>query len=91
MGGHATHDEREARAIFPAELFAHWGARDPIGLYEAWLVAEGHAEAGELAAVEADVVAEVEAGAREALASRDTHPADAERVAEGVYKMPRRA
>ncbi|HKG21569.1 MAG TPA: thiamine pyrophosphate-dependent dehydrogenase E1 component subunit alpha, partial [Blastocatellia bacterium] len=34
MGGHATHDEREARATFPPELFAHWGKRDPIGLFE---------------------------------------------------------
>src|SRR5256884_8393919 len=34
MGGHATHDEREARETFPAELFQQWGKRDPIGLYE---------------------------------------------------------
>src|SRR5499426_456993 len=30
MGGHATHDEREAREIFRPELFEHWGKRDPI-------------------------------------------------------------
>src|SRR5262249_61658144 len=41
MGGHATHDEAEARATFPAELFAKWGKRDPIGLYETWLVESG--------------------------------------------------
>ena len=38
MGGHATHDEREARETFPPELFEAWGRRDPVGLYEAWLL-----------------------------------------------------
>src|SRR5690606_41813721 len=33
MGGHATHDEAEARRTFAPELFRYWGARDPIGLY----------------------------------------------------------
>lgn len=41
MGGHATHDEAEARRAFPPEVFAHWGRRDPIGLYETWLVESG--------------------------------------------------
>src|SRR5690606_23397324 len=41
MGGHATHDEREARDTFPAELFEHWGRRDPIGLFEAYLQQRG--------------------------------------------------
>ncbi|MFO7588387.1 MAG: thiamine pyrophosphate-dependent dehydrogenase E1 component subunit alpha [Gemmatimonadota bacterium] len=34
MGGHATHDVREARATLDPELFARWGRRDPIGLFE---------------------------------------------------------
>ncbi|MBI4513658.1 MAG: hypothetical protein HY702_06050 [Gemmatimonadetes bacterium] len=38
MGGHATHDEREARELFPAETFQHWGKRDPVGCYEVWLL-----------------------------------------------------
>ena len=38
MGGHATHDEREARATFDATLFSHWGKRDPIGIYETYLI-----------------------------------------------------
>jgi TPP-dependent pyruvate/acetoin dehydrogenase alpha subunit len=38
MGGHATHDEAEARANLPAALFRYWGERDPIGAYETWLV-----------------------------------------------------
>ncbi len=37
MGGHATHDEREAREMLDASLFARWGRRDPIGLYEEYL------------------------------------------------------
>lgn len=37
MGGHATHDVREARATFPARLFEEWGRRDPIGCYEEYL------------------------------------------------------
>jgi len=37
MGGHATHYERAARGTFAPELFAAWGRRDPIGLFEAYL------------------------------------------------------
>lgn len=37
MGGHATHDEAEARQLVPAALFRHWGERDPLGTYDAWL------------------------------------------------------
>jgi len=39
MGGHATHDEAEARHLFPKAVFERWGRRDPIGVYEEWLVA----------------------------------------------------
>ncbi|MBI3653264.1 MAG: thiamine pyrophosphate-dependent dehydrogenase E1 component subunit alpha [Acidobacteria bacterium] len=38
MGGHATHDEREARETFDAKLFAHYGKRDPIGMFENYLI-----------------------------------------------------
>lgn len=41
MGGHATHDEQEARELFPAETFQYWGKRDPIGCYETWLAESG--------------------------------------------------
>jgi len=41
MGGHATHDEREARDTLSAALFEHWGKRDPIGMYEEYLKADG--------------------------------------------------
>jgi TPP-dependent pyruvate/acetoin dehydrogenase alpha subunit len=37
MGGHATHDVREARELLPPEVFEYWGRRDPIGLYEEYL------------------------------------------------------
>lgn len=83
MGGHATHDEREARETFDAALFAHWGSRDPIGLYEAWLEGRGIAR-DQLAAIEAAVTEEVEAAAERARAKRDTMPSPADAELEGV-------
>src|SRR5438445_8499997 len=83
MGGHATHDEREARETFPAALFEQWGKRDPIGLYEEYLKQDGVA-ATRLAAIEAEVTAAVERAAEEALASRATMPPGASALA-GVY------
>ncbi len=86
MGGHATHDEREARATFSRELFERWGRRDPIGLFETHLAEEGVSTA-ELAAVEARAAEEVDRAAERALASRDRSPAPEsalyERVSEG--------
>jgi pyruvate dehydrogenase E1 component alpha subunit/2-oxoisovalerate dehydrogenase E1 component alpha subunit len=84
MGGHATHDEREARAIFPAELFAHWGKRDPVGMFEAWLEEEGVAR-GRLEEIEARVSAEVDAAAEEALKSRDAAMPTPDTAAVEVY------
>ena len=37
MGGHATHDEREARELLPSALFDYWGLRDPVGQFEEYL------------------------------------------------------
>ena len=71
MGGHATHDEAEARRLFPPEVFAYWGRRDPIGMYESYLGETG-VERSRLEAIEADVTAEVERAADAALASRDS-------------------
>ena len=73
MGGHATHDEREARATFPAELFDAWGRRDPVGLFEAYLVASG-VPASSLEDIEADVTREMDRAAEEALQSKDRSP-----------------
>ncbi|MGH7481434.1 MAG: thiamine pyrophosphate-dependent enzyme, partial [Longimicrobiales bacterium] len=69
MGGHATHDEAEARNTFAAELFAHWGRRDPIGLYEEYLVQRGVART-RLGQIEQDISAEVDAAAEHAAATR---------------------
>lgn len=72
MGGHATHDEAEARRTFPAELFTEWGRRDPIGLYEEYLVGAG-VDRSRLGAVEAEVTEEVETAAETARAQRADH------------------
>lgn len=69
MGGHATHDEAEARRTFAPELFEYWGKRDPIGLYEEYLAARGIARET-LAAIEALVIEEVDAAAERAAAAR---------------------
>ncbi|HEX4628515.1 MAG TPA: thiamine pyrophosphate-dependent dehydrogenase E1 component subunit alpha [Gemmatimonadales bacterium] len=88
MGGHATHDEREARATLPAELFEQWGKRDPIGMYEEHLKAEG-IDAKRLEETEARVTAEVERAAEEAARSRDNMPAGASAL-NGVYANGRK-
>ncbi|MBI1723930.1 MAG: hypothetical protein HYR48_08490 [Gemmatimonadetes bacterium] len=84
MGGHATHDEREARATFPAEWFERWGKRDPIGLYEEHLKKQGIAGAA-LEAVEARVEAEILAAEAEALQSREKAVPDPGSAVGGVY------
>jgi len=86
MGGHATHDEREARETFTAELFARWGKRDPIGLYEEYLKEDG-VKTKRLEEVEAQVAAEVERAAEEAIASREKMP-KGETALQGVYATP---
>jgi len=73
MGGHATHDEREARATFPEAHFRDWGRRDPIGLYEDCLLRLlGPETQDRLGEIERDVVEEIEAAQQEALSSRAT-------------------
>jgi 2-oxoisovalerate dehydrogenase E1 component len=69
MGGHATHDEAEARATFAPELFEHWGRRDPIGLYEEYLATEGVARST-LEQIEAAVTKEIDEAAEAALERR---------------------
>jgi TPP-dependent pyruvate/acetoin dehydrogenase alpha subunit len=88
MGGHATHDEREARATFDAVLFAHWGRRDPIGLFEAWLHEEGVGR-DRLERIEAEVAREVDAAAEEALRGREARMPVSESAAQGVYSNAR--
>lgn len=85
MGGHATHDEREARELFDAETYARWGRRDPIGCYEQWLADERGVPRERLEALEAEVTARVEAAAAEALSGRQTRQPDPAAQREGVY------
>lgn len=89
LGGHATHDEAEARRLFDAELFAEWGKRDPIGCFEEFLKEEPHRIGGgaeeKLARWEEEVIAEVEAAAERSLASRQTAPPDPEAMLGDVF------
>ena len=70
MGGHATHDEAEARRTFAAELFSEWGRRDPVAMYEEYLVDRKVATREALAEEEARIEAAVERASEEALESR---------------------
>jgi len=103
MGGHATHDEREARKTFPSGLFEYWGKRDPIGLFETYLIEgdldletgrrdEGSAfrqgNASLLRQVEQQIIAEVEHGAEEALESARSRMPEPESAALGVVSDP---
>jgi TPP-dependent pyruvate/acetoin dehydrogenase alpha subunit len=74
MGGHATHDEEEARQTFSPELFEAWGRRDPVALFEAFLTNHRGVEPEALAAVESRVSEEVDAAAADAGLSRDRTP-----------------
>lgn len=88
MGGHATHDEAEARELFSAETFAWWGKRDPIGMYETWLLEESATTGVDrklLARVEQDVTREVEEAAEAALTSRRQTTATVQDVLRGIY------
>jgi TPP-dependent pyruvate/acetoin dehydrogenase alpha subunit len=84
MGGHATHDEAEARVVMPAEMFEYWAARDPIGLYEEHLKGDG-VSVRRLNDVESEVVAEIDEAEQEALASREHSVPRGETALEGIY------
>jgi TPP-dependent pyruvate/acetoin dehydrogenase alpha subunit len=84
MGGHATHDEQDARRMIPEEMYQHWGQRDPIGLYEAYLVEDGVA-AATLEEIERAVTEEVDRAAEEALASREGNMPPPESALDDVY------
>jgi TPP-dependent pyruvate/acetoin dehydrogenase alpha subunit len=85
MGGHATHDEREARLICSPELFDYWGQRDPIGTYEFFLNRRGISSAT-LEDVEGRVIEELAQAEREALRSRESSMPAPETVLDGVYE-----
>jgi len=103
MGGHATHDEAEGRALFGPEPFRYWGLRDPIGTYEAYLMEDAPALDGRrrrgdaarreanrrlLEEAEARVSAEMDAAEREALESRKSRMPDPGDAVIGVYAAP---
>jgi TPP-dependent pyruvate/acetoin dehydrogenase alpha subunit len=91
LGGHATHDEGESRNILPPELFEHWGRRDPIATYEAFLADASFRLSSEqsnrevLERVEAEVATEVDRAAEEALESRRNHSPDPNTQRPGVF------
>jgi len=84
MGGHATHDEAEARQTFSPSLFLSWGRRDPVALYEEYLADAGVARV-RLEEIAADAAAEVERGEAEALESRSQHMPVGKSALDGVY------
>lgn len=90
MGGHATHDEGESRAILPPGEFVHWGKRDPIGMYESYLaelpleLAPSRSNREALERAEAEVEAEIAEAERAALESRERHKPDPTTQMEGV-------
>ena len=88
LGGHATHDEAEARSMFPSQLFDEWGRRDPIGLYEEILGHKGVARQ-RLLSIEADATTLVQEAAEDALIS--THePMDPETALYDGFSQNRR-
>ena len=84
MGGHATHDEREARELFAPDVFEYWGKRDPIGMYESCLQRRGVAAAA-LEKVENQVVEELASAEKEALESFKNRMPKPEMAIRGVY------
>lgn len=84
MGGHATHDEQDARRMSPKEMYERWGRRDPIGLYEEYLKRRGFS-ADQLRAVEDRITEEVDRAAEEALESRETNMPKPETALDDVY------
>ena len=84
MGGHATHDEREAREICSPSQFEYWGKRDPIGTYESYLEKKGIAREA-LEEIEKGIMEELGRAEEAALISRDTSMPDGEAALRGVY------
>jgi TPP-dependent pyruvate/acetoin dehydrogenase alpha subunit len=83
MGGHATHDEAEARALFTPEVFDYWGRRDPIGMYEQYLEAAGVSRTT-LGGIESRVIDEVRQAETQALESRERNMPNPESAIEDV-------
>ena len=86
MGGHATHDEREARELFDQAQYDYWGARDPIGMFETYLKEDHGVSEATLTEIEAQVIEEIDAAAKAAVSKLETHQPDPSTVGDGVYR-----
>ena len=84
MGGHATHDEYEARQILSPAIFEYWGKRDPIGMYEVYLERRGIPRAA-LERVEATLIDEIAQAEKDALESRDRKMPEPATAKLGLY------
>src|SRR5437016_5796225 len=84
MGGHATHDENDARQIISKAMFEYWGKRDPIGMYETYLERHGVPKTTHEQA-EAKVIDEIARAEKEALESRDSKMPEPETASQGVH------
>ncbi len=87
MGGHATHDEGEARSMIDSGVFERWGARDPVGVYEEYLKSVG-VGAEELELIENRIVAEVDHAAQLALQSKQENMPRGATALQDVYADP---
>lgn len=84
MGGHATHDEAEARDLFATTTFGKWGARCPVGCFEEFLVQSGqlgNEARAQLERWESEVTDEIESAAQAALDARDHATPDPDKMA----------
>ncbi|MEE2882726.1 MAG: thiamine pyrophosphate-dependent dehydrogenase E1 component subunit alpha [Planctomycetota bacterium] len=89
FGGHATHDEAEARDLFDQEVFDYWARREPIGCFEEWLKDQPGVLGGDpvktLESLEDAVVTEVEAAAEKALQSQKKSLPDVDAMLGDVF------
>ena len=88
MGGHATHDEHEARGLFGEEVYQYWGDRDPIGCFEAWLKRYRAVEPTELEEIEHTVIQVVDDAASLAKSRKESHAPSADELEVGVFAAP---
>jgi len=82
------HEEASGTAYVPKPLIEEWAKRDPLLRYEAFLERRGLMNAGQRAAVAAELKAQVDSLVDEAL-ERPTATARAEELLAAVYAAPR--
>ena len=79
-------DEREARELFDQAQYDYWGARDPIGMYETFLMEDHGVSETRLTAIESEVIEVLDDAARKAVSKLETHQPDPSTVSDGVYR-----